>query len=326
MNRQISGEFGAYFARIPLTSTPHIRHGNALRIDWSEVLPAARCSYVFGNPPFVGKKEQDTEQKQDVAPIFAPLKGGGVLDLVAAWYIKAAQYFKLPPPRAGQSWGEDADCSAIRCAFVSTNSITQGEQVGVLWGWLIAQGIKIHFAHRTFRWSNEASGKAAVHCVIVGFGLGEVVNKTIYEYDDVNGEPHAVVANHINAYFVDAPQVALVKRSTPICHVPPINYGSMALDDGHLLLTREERDELVALFPQSESLVRPFMGGEEFLNRGERFCLWLAGVPASVIRMYPPIIARLEATKKYRESSGRETTQKMAATASLFGENRQPST
>lgn len=157
MNVRVSEEFGLYFARIPLKSTPHIVHGNALRLDWADVLPAERASYVMGNPPFVGKQYQKAEQKTDLDAACAGMKGAGVLDFVAAWYVKAARYAGL------------AAENRPRFAFVSTNSITQGEQVGVLWGWLLAQGMHIHFAHRTFQWSNEARGVAAVHCVIIGF-------------------------------------------------------------------------------------------------------------------------------------------------------------
>ena len=335
MNRMVSDEFGAYYARIPLVSTAHIRHGNALRTDWNDVLPAERCSFLLGNPPFVGKSNQSVEQKADVEPIFGPLKGGGVLDLVAAWYVKATQYIKLPLPQAGDathmsphgSGGEGAGgTNPIRCAFVSTNSITQGEQVGVLWGWLLAQGIKIHFAHRTFRWSNEASGKAAVHCVIVGFGLNDVERKVIFEYDDVNGEPHLQVVSRINPYLVDAPNIALEKRTNSISRAPRINYGSMALDDGHLLLSSAERLALLTECPEAAPFVRPFVGGEEFLNGGQRFCLWLRASPPTLLRNCATIREKVEATRVYRQSSGRETTQKLAAFPGLFGENRQPDT
>ncbi|MEQ1766774.1 MAG: DNA methyltransferase, partial [Methylotenera sp.] len=203
MNMKISEEFGNYFARIPLKATPHIVCANALQTDWAEVLPPARCSYVLGNPPFVGAKFMDDAQRDDARKVFHGLDNGGLLDFVAAWYVKAARYMK--------------DNSALRCAFVSTNSITQGEQVGVLWSWMLAQGIKIHFAHRTFSWSNEARGKAAVHCVIIGYGSQDVIDKTIYEYDDIRGEPHAVKVGNINPYLVDALDVLLSRRSTPIC-------------------------------------------------------------------------------------------------------------
>jgi len=175
MNIKVSEEFGAYFARIPLVHSATIVHGNALQLDWGEVLPAATCSYLLGNPPFAGKSLQNTAQKFDMAAVTADIPSAGVMDYVAAWYVKAARYM--------------AGNQAIRAAFVSTNSITQGEQVGALWGWMLGHGIKIHFAHRTFSWNNEGRGKAAVHCVIVGFGLGNVAEKTLFEAVAVVSKP-----------------------------------------------------------------------------------------------------------------------------------------
>ena len=156
MNLQVSEEFGQYFSRLPLTKSATIVHANALQRDWREIVPATELSYILGNPPFGGKKEQSAAQKTDMVRVFADVKGAGVLDFVTAWYRKAADYMAENP--------------AIKAAFVSTNSITQGEQVGVLWADLFRRGVKIHFAHRTFQWSSEARGKAAVHCVIIGFG------------------------------------------------------------------------------------------------------------------------------------------------------------
>ena len=186
MNLKVGEEFGMYFARIPLKTSPKIVHSNALTLDWNDVLPAERASYVMGNPPFIGAKFMDDAQRADARAVFAGIDNAGLLDFVAAWYVKAARYLQRAPspskgehPEGHKGWGEGGT-PAARAAFVSTNSITQGEQVGVLWGWLLAQGIKIHFAHRTFSWSNEARGKAAVHCVIVGFGLGDVAEKIIY--------------------------------------------------------------------------------------------------------------------------------------------------
>ena len=202
MNLRVSVEFGLYFARIPLKSAPQIRHTNALRLDWNEVLPAQRCSYVLGNPPFLGKTYQSKEQKADLAAVMHGIHGAGDLDFVCGWYVLAAQYMKS---------------TGTQAAFVSTNSITQGEQVAVLWGEMQRLGMHTHFAHRTFQWSNEASGKAAVHCVIVGFGPEDQAVKTIYEYEDIKGLPHAVPAKRINAYLVDAPDVLLNKRRTPVC-------------------------------------------------------------------------------------------------------------
>ncbi|MDO8318972.1 DNA methyltransferase, partial [Rhodoferax sp.] len=213
MNLRVSEEFGLYFARIPLRTSPHIVHGNALRLDWNEVIPSERCSFVLGNPPFVGAKFMDDAQREDTQRVFAGVENAGLLDFVAAWYVKAAHYLRGDVPASA------ASPANTRCAFVSTNSITQGEQVGVLWGWLLAQGVHIHFAHRTFSWSNEASGKAAVHCVIIGFGLQDLPGKVIYEYDDIRGEPHAVAVNNINPYLIDGPDVMAEARMQPVCNV-----------------------------------------------------------------------------------------------------------
>ena len=236
MNLRVSEEFGLYFARIPLKSTPQIRHANALRLDWHEVLPAERCSYVLGNPPFLGRTYQCKEQKADLAAVMQGIHGAGDLDFVCGWYVLAAQYMKS---------------TGTRAAFVSTNSITQGEQVAVLWGEMQRLGMYTHFAHRTFQWSNEASGKAAVHCVIVGFGPEDHATKTLYEYEDIQGLPHAVPAKRINAYLVDAPDVLLNKRRTPICAVPEMTYGSKPTDGGHLLMDDAEKNALLSMEPQA---------------------------------------------------------------------------
>jgi hypothetical protein len=310
MNQKVAEEFGLYFARIPLVTSPHIRHANALTTDWNEVLPAQRCSFVLGNPPFVGKQFQSPDQKADLASVTRGIAGAGVLDFVAAWFVKAAAYIRG---------------TGVRCALVATNSITQGEQVGVLWGWLLAQGVHIHFAHRTFQWSNEARGVAAVHCVIVGFGLEQHAPKTIFEYDDLAGEPHAVTAANINPYLVDAPDVALPNRRTPVCAVPPIAFGSMPNDGGHLLLSAEERDALLAAEPAAEKWLRPFRGSEEFLNAVERWCVWLTDCPPNELRRMPALAARVAAVKAHRLASSRATTRALADTPSLFGEIRQPS-
>ena len=311
MNLKVSEEFGMYFARIPLKTSPHIVHGNALTLDWNDVLPAERASYVMGNPPFVGKQHQSAEQKLGAAPLFARLEGGGVLDFVAAWYIKATDYSNVNP--------------VIAAGFVSTNSIVQGEQVGSLWGWMLAQGMHIHFAHRTFRWSNEASGKAAVHCVIIGFSRSMPTHRVIYEYDDVDSEPHATTAANINPYLVDAPDVALPSRRTVICDVPPIVFGSMANDGGHLFLDSAEKQALLAECPVAARWIRPFLGADEFINNIPRWCLWLKDCPPSELRDMPAVMARVQKVKAHRAASSRPATQSLAATPTLFGEIRQPS-
>ena len=309
MNLRVSEEFGLYFARIPLKSTPQIRHANALRLDWYEVLPAERCSYVLGNPPFLGKTYQGKEQKADLAAVMQGIHGAGDLDFVCGWYVLAAQYMKS---------------TGTRAAFVSTNSITQGEQVAVLWGEMQRLGMHTHFAHRTFQWSNEASGKAAVHCVIVGFGPNDQTGKTIYEYDDIQGLPHAVPAKRINAYLVDAPDVLLNKRRTPICAVPEMTNGSKPTDGGNLLVNDEDKEALLVAEPKAAKWIRPFVGSEEFINNTPRWCLWLVDCPPKELRAMPEVMKRVQAVKAMRLASTKTATIQLADTPSIFGELRQP--
>lgn len=303
MNQLVAAEFGMYFARIPLKTTPHIRNGNALTTDWNDVLPAQRCSYVLGNPPFVGAKFLDDMQRAQVAQVFAGIDNAGLLDFVAAWYVLAARY-----------------CAGfrIRCALVSTNSISQGEQVGVLWAWLLAKGIHIHFAHRTFQWSNEARGVAAVHCVIVGFGAFDVERKTIFEYDDIRGEPHAITAKNINPYLVDAPDVVLPRRSSPICDVPEIGIGNKPIDNGNYLFTPEEKTAFLKLEPKAAKYFRRWLGADEFINNIERWCLWLGECPPDELRRMPEAMKRVEAVRKFRLASKSAPTRKLAAMPTRF--------
>ncbi|HQQ70701.1 MAG TPA: class I SAM-dependent DNA methyltransferase, partial [Alicycliphilus sp.] len=343
MNLRVSEEFGLYFARIPLKSSPHVVHGNALTLDWNEVLPAERCSFVLGNPPFVGAKFMDDAQREDTRAVFATMDNAGLLDFVAAWYVKATRYMQgcsAPSPSGGGlGWGPathaqepalathssphphlppEGEGVKTRAAFVSTNSITQGEQVGVLWGWMLAQGIHIHFAHRTFSWSNEASGKAAVHCVIVGFGLQDLPGKVIYEYEDIKGEPLAVPAANINPYLVDAPDVVLPRRSQPICAVPEIGIGNKPIDDGNYLFTPEERDAFIAKEPASAKWFRRWLGADEFLNGYERWCLWLGDCPPAALRAMPEALKRVQAVKNFRLASKSAPTRKLADTPTRF--------
>jgi type II restriction/modification system DNA methylase subunit YeeA len=310
MNLRVSVEFGLYFARIPLKSTPHIQHGNALRVDWNDVLPAQRCSYVLGNPPFLGKTYQSKEQKADLAVVMQGIHGAGDLDFVCGWYVLAAQYLQ------GQT--------GTQAAFVSTNSITQGEQVAVLWGEMQRLGMHINFAHRTFQWSNEASGNAAVHCVIVGFGHDSHAVKTIYEYEDIKGQPHAVITKRINAYLVDAPDVLLNKRRTPICKVTDMTNGSKPTDGGNLLMNDADKDALLAIEPQAAKWIRPFLGAEEFINNTARWCLWLVDCPPNELRAMPEVMKRVQAVKAMRLASTDKQTQQDAGTPTQFQKIRQP--
>lgn len=310
MNLKVSEEFGLYFARIPLRTSPHIVHGNALRMDWNEVLPAERCSYVMGNPPFVGAKFLDDAQRADVAAVFAGIDNAGLLDLVAAWYVQAARYIS-PLPRAGEG-------SGVRVAFVSTNSICQGEQVGVLWSWLLAHGMKIQFAHRTFQWSNEARGVAAVHCVIVGFGAQDRGDKRIFDYEDIRGEPRVLDARNINPYLVDAADVLLPNRSQPICPVPPIGIGNKPIDGGNYLFTAEQRDQFLQREPGAAPWFRRWLGSDEFINGWERWCLWLGDCPPATLRQMPEVMQRIEAVRNFRLASKSAPTRKLAGQPTRF--------
>ncbi len=350
MNVEVGAEFGAYFNRIPLTTSASIRHGNALRLDWEAFVPPTRLSFILGNPPFIGKQNQSPEQKEDLAALTKGIKGAGVLDYVAGWYLKAAHYlsarqhgqagrdkkqfqdvrFGKQNPFVGDLFveleqAEEIARTKIRCAFVSTNSITQGEQVGVLWSELFRQGLRIHFAHRTFKWSNEAPGKAAVHCVIVGFALGEPKAARLFDYADPAGDAHEIKAARINPYLVDAPEVVLPNRKTPICAVPEMTFGSMPNDGGHLLMTDAEKIELLRQEPAAEPWVWPFISADEFLNGRPRWCLWLRDIEPKALRTLPQVTARIEHVKQHRLASTREATRKLAESPRQFGELRQPS-
>lgn len=308
MNLRASEEFGQSYARIPLVNSPHIVCGNALTLDWNEVLPAQRCSYVLGNPPFIGAKYMSDEQREGTRDVFMDVGNAGLLDFVAAWFVKGTRYL-----HQAQLAGAHP-----KCAFVSTNSITQGEQVGVLWGWMLAQGVHIHFAHRTFQWRNEARNKAAVHCVIVGFGLQEVTTKTIYEYDTPRSEPHALPATNINPYLVDAPNVVLGRRSQPLCAVPTMVSGNKPIDGGHYLLTPEEKDTFLEKEPQAQPYLKRWLGGEEFLNGSERWCLCLSDASPTQLRAMPQALKRVEAVRNFRASSSSPPAQKLAAEPTRF--------
>jgi hypothetical protein len=313
-NLRASRVLGGNFNRLPLDKKANIVCANALTTDWASVLPPELCDYVIGNPPFVGKKEQTPDQKACFQPVVEALHGSGVLDFVAAWYVKAARYVLTNGKASAHT----------RCAFVSTNSITQGEQVGVLWGWMLAQGIKIQFAHRTFQWSNDAKGVAAVHCVIIGFGTQELTGKTIYEYPDIKAGPVPLVAKNISPYLVDAPDVVLSKKSKPISLVAPISEGSALIDDGHFLLTQEEAASIVQQAPFAKKWIRKLLSGEDFINGRERLCLWLVDATPAELRAAPLVLERVARVRKFRAASNRTATQKLADLPAQFGETRQP--
>ncbi len=377
MNIQSSERLEAWLPRLPLKNSADIRIGDALDLDWTQLCPPEHTHFILGNPPFVGKQMQTDTQKASMERLLAGagIAGGGVLDLVSGWYIKAAQYlvgsaaaqandrkkeFKdaafakakqvslMDEPDAATlaaskslddifALAEAQDLAArekIKIAFVSTNSICQGEQVGVLWSWMMSQGIAIEFAHRTFKWSNEASGKAAVHCVIIGFGLASrvqnVTPKRLFDYVDEFGNSEASgtvveeAAEQINPYLVDAAQVVVGSHRTRLSADLAINYGSFALDDGYFTLNQAEVDQILAEDESANQFIRPFVGGQELINAQPRWCLWLAEKqPVDYLRV-PEIKRRVEAVKKWRLKSARSATVKLAATPAIFAEMRQP--
>jgi type II restriction/modification system DNA methylase subunit YeeA len=357
MNMIISIEFGQYFARLPLKKSANIVHGNALLVDWNnldksktydisanitnifavnepsetyEVLNIyskkininpthaiqaqqnGKCEYdyIIGNPPFIGKSVKSEEQKLDFERLFIGIKGTGVLDYVCGWYLKAAQLIQN---------------TKTKCAFVSTNSIVQGEQVGVLWNLLFSHyKIKIHFAHRTFDWSNEASRNAAVHCVIVGFANFDIPTKRLFDYEDINGEPFEVVVKNINPYLTEGKDFALLSRTKPLCNVPEMLYGNKIVDGGFYLFTDAEKDDFIKKEPLSKSLFKQILSGDEFLNGKNRWVLYLAEIDPSVIKTLPLVQEKIENVIKYRSLSTKKQTRETARTPSLFAEQRQP--
>jgi len=308
MNQIVSNKFGLYFARIPLNTTGNISCNNALLIDWESIIKQDKLSYILGNPPFIGKKEQSELQKKSFESVCKEIDGFKILDFVSAWYVKSVNYIKN---------------TKIECAFVSTNSITQGEQSGILLKWMFDRGSYINFAHRTFQWTNEASGKAAVHCVILGFSMSNAKAKFLFEYDDIKGNPHKKSVSKINNYLTDADNVFLKSRKNPISNAPIMIKGNEATDNGHLILSVEEKNKLLITHPDLEKFVRPFLGCDDFLNDGMRWCLWLKGVNPSVLHN-TFLLSRLEAVKKFRSASNKAATRLKSSTPYLFGEIRQP--
>jgi hypothetical protein len=314
MNELYSLEFGQPFTRLPLKKTPNIRHGNALRIDWNELVSkegneTETTVYVLGNPPFVGKDKRSAEQTTDMDFCCAEVANYRTLDYVCAWYVKAAQFIKD---------------TKIKVAFVSTNSISQGEQVGILWSYLLDKGIKINFAHRTFKWNNEARGNAAVYCVIIGFANFNVSKKHLYDYQTPIAEPHHLECKNINPYLVDSTDLIIPTRREPLCNVPNSLYGSKPVDDGQLLLTDEERSELLKVEPEANKFILPLLSDKEFIHGKKRWCIWLKNAKPNEWRNLPEIKKRVQAVREFRLKSRKAATVKIAELAYLFGEIRQP--
>ncbi len=295
---------------LPLTSYANIVEGNALRIDWEDVVPKSKLNYIMGNPPFVGYSLQSKSQKDDILSIYVdekgkPYKTAGKVDYVAGWYFKAAQMMKD---------------TLIHTAFVSTNSITQGEQVSAVWQPMyIRFAIHIDFAHRTFKWNSEAKDKAAVHCVIVGFSC--TVNsgpKYLFDSDRIRQ------VENINAYLIDGPDIIADSRSKPICNVPKMSSGGKPVEGGNLIFTEDEKQDFLQREPMAGKFFRPFMGSDDFINGHGRWCLWLVDASPKELRTMPEVIKRVEAVKEFRLSSVKAATREYANQPTRFMEIKQP--
>ena len=294
-------------AFLPLQQYDGIREGNALRLDWLEGIPGRHVDYIIGNPPFVGHQWRTREQAADMDLVFKGHDKYGKLDYVCAWFRKAADYMQG---------------SSIRTAFVATNSISQGESVACMWKPLFEQGCSIDFAYRTFKWSNEARDTATVHCVVVGYSQGDECQRKILFSED--GEAQAV--KHINGYLVDAPDVFILNRSKILAPgMPKMSKGSQPTDGGNLILSTEEKEEIIAQYPHAADFIKPYIGASELISGKQRWCLWLVGVAPSMYRSIPPILERIRQVALFRQSSPTASVRRDAETPALFTQIRQPS-
>ncbi len=309
MNMMISEYFGQYFARLPLKKSANIVHDNSLHVDWEDVIAKDKLSFILGNPPFIGHHLQSVQQKKELTSVLHDIKASGVMDYVSAWFYKAADYIQN---------------TTIKAAFVSTNSIAQGEQVGILWSVLLEKyKIKIHFAHQTFNWSNEAKSNAAVHVVIIGFANFDTEHKTIFEYENIKAEPHAKSGRNINPYLVEAQDIVIVNRNKPISKVSPMKYGSKPTDGGFFLLSDDEKNELILKDIYAEKFIKPFLSGREFLRNINRWVIWLVDANPNELKQSPETLKRVEQVKQFRLNSKAKSTREYAY-HTLFRQVTQP--
>ncbi len=308
MNLEMSHRLGLERDIIPLKEKANIVCADSLEIDWSSVVDPNSLTYIIGNPPFVGAKLQTPEQRGQMERFFS--KNAGIMDFVSAWYVKAYWFMKINP--------------RIKTGFVSTNSITQGEQVEPLWKPLFDDGININFAYRTFKWSNEAKGVAAVHVVIVGFSLCTTPCRIFVHSDGLTGEVITNNVSFINAYLVDGPSVFLENRPHPICHVPEIGIGNKPIDDGNYLFSLEEMKLFIEKEPKSAEYFRKWMGSREFINGEERYCLWLGDCSSDILKTMPECLKRIDAVRLFRLSSKSKQTRNLADVPTRFHVENMP--
>ena len=316
MNTQLSLEFGQTYTRIPLETSPRIIWGDALETDWAAVLPPGECSYLFGNPPFVGSKMQTPHQREQVKRLFVGRRG--TLDYVTAWFAKAGAYLQ--------------GNHSIRIGFVATNSITQGEQVSYLWPVLFDRySLEISYAHRTFAWGSDARGKAHVHVVIVGLDHSDHApkKKRLYDYPDINGNPDESSTTAISPYLVDAahmddPHVTVRKERNPINGMGRLRIGSQPIDGGHYIFNADQRAAFLDSEPEAEPFLRPYIGGREYLHNGKRWILALHDAAPNQLARLPQVRERITRVRAYRQASKRKSTLKLADTPTLYQGNVLP--
>ena len=291
---------------LPLKTYNNIHEGNALRMDWNEVVPASELDYIMGNPPFIGGMMMNREQKKELEDVLGNIRGVGELDYVSGWYRKSLNMM--------------LSNNGITAALVSTNSIVQGQQSETLWRPLMEDGLVINYAYRTFVWDSEASVKAHVHCVIIGFSTRNVGKKVLFFEKEMQG----TIVSNINSYLIDAPTIFVESHSTPLCDVPPMRFGSMPRDGGGFVLTDAERDEFIKDNPVCEQWIHPYIGASEFINRRSRWCLWLLGVnPTEIIKCHK-VMERVNYVRDFRLNSVAAGTRKFAETPTLFCQIAQP--
>jgi hypothetical protein len=307
MNMLISNEFGNYFARLPLKKSAKIVHADALETDWENVISKDVLTHIIGNPPFIGSRIMNNHQKNNLIKVFDNSKNIGDLDYVTGWYIKAAKYIKG---------------TKIKAALVSTNSIVQGLQTGILWNQMLnIYDVKIHFAHRTFKWNNEAKGNAAVYCVIIGFANFDIKLKYLFDYNDVNGEPQRIEVKNINPYLVDSRDIFVERKQNPICNIPGMYFGNMPADGGELLFSTIEKNDFLKKEPNAEKYFKKFIGSQEFINNIERWCLWLVNISPNELNKLKLVLDRIKNVKAIRLNSSRP---KLAEIPHLFAQITQP--
>lgn len=293
MNMRLADMFGIAYVRLPLRTAAHIHHANALQVDWKEILPPEKCSYVLGNPPFSGSQHQTTQKKNELVTVLKNVRGSGSLDYVSAWFMLTAQYIQH---------------TDIQAAFVSTNSITQGQQVSLLWSYLFNQyNIKINFAHRTFKWTvSKTDGKintAAVYVVIIGFASFDKKKKFIFNYDTPTSEENIIQVDCINPYLIDTPMIFVNNRSKPICDIPQIKFGNMPIDGGNFLFTDKEKIVFLQKEPKAKKFIKPFISAKEYLYGQRKWVLWLKDTDPAEYSKLPLVMERIQKVKEFRAKS-----------------------